>query len=34
MEITKKDLLNGLTSKMSPVTEAADNNLSKEWDIK
>ena len=34
MEITKKDLLNGLTSKMSPVTEAADNNLSKVGDIK
>ena len=34
MEITKKDLLNGLTSKMNPVTEAADNNLSKVGDIK
>jgi ferritin len=34
MEITKKDLLNGLTSKINPVTEAADNNLSKVGDIK
>jgi len=34
MEITKRDLLNGLTTKSNPVTEAADNNLSKVGDIK
>ena len=34
MEITKRDLLNGLSSKSNPVTEAADNNLSKVGDIK